>query len=96
MKDPHHILQLHLITEKSTTLKEANNAYVFRVDRSANKKEIKTAVEKAFGVKVESVRTMLAPGKLKRVGRYEGLTTSWKKAIIRLKTGQQISGFENA
>lgn len=95
MKDPYHVLQLHLITEKSTTLKETNNAYVFRVDRSANKKEIKAAVEKAFGVKVESVRTMLAPGKLKRVGRYEGLTTSWKKAIIRLKAGQQISAFEN-
>ena len=95
MKDPHNILQLHLITEKSTTLKETNNAYVFQVDKGANKKEIKTAIEKAFGVKVESVKTMVIPGKLKRVGRFEGLTASWKKAVIRLKPGQQISAFEN-
>ncbi len=96
MKDTHKILELHLISEKSTILKETNNAYVFRVNRAANKKEIKAAIEKAFGVKVESVRTMIAPGKPKRVGRYEGLSTAWKKAIIRLKTGQQISAFENA
>jgi large subunit ribosomal protein L23 len=96
MKDMHHILQLHLITEKSTAMKEATNAYVFRVNRQANKKEIMAAVEKVFGVKVESVRTMIVPGKPKRVGRFLGKTTAWKKAIVKLKVGQQIAAFENA
>jgi large subunit ribosomal protein L23 len=95
MKNPHAILQLHLVTEKSTALKEATNAYVFRVARNSGKKEIKMAVEKAFNVKVDSVKTMIVPGKPKRVGRFLGRTGAWKKAVIKLKAGQQISAFEN-
>ncbi|UCD94722.1 MAG: 50S ribosomal protein L23 [Candidatus Zixiibacteriota bacterium] len=95
MKDPRSILQLHLMTEKSLTLKETVNAYVFRVDRKANKTEIKRAVEMAFDVKVESVRTMVVPGKPKRLGIYSGRTGAWKKAVVKLKSGEKISDFEN-
>jgi large subunit ribosomal protein L23 len=95
MKDVRNILQLHLITEKSTRLKEVDNYYVFRVSRDANKAEIKAAVEKAFSVKVKNVRTMIGPGKPKRLGRFEGNTPAWKKAIVKLNEGQQIADFEN-
>ena len=95
MKDVKNILELHLVTEKSTRMKEIDNYYVFRVVRTANKIEIKTAVEKAFGVHVVSVRTMNMPGKPKRLGRFEGRTPAWKKAIIKLKEGEQIADFEN-
>jgi len=95
MKDSRDILQMHLLTEKSLALKERISAYVFRVDRRANKMQIKDAVEKAFKVEVESVRTMMMPGKPKRLGRFEGRTSGWKKAVVKLKEGQQISEFEN-
>ena len=95
MKDPRAVLQLHLMTEKSLGLKEKNNAYAFRVDRKANKLQIREAVEKAFKVKVDSVRTMMVPGKPKRLGMYAGRTGAWKKAIVTLKEGQHIADFEN-
>ena len=93
--DAHHIIKSHLVTERSTALKEANAEYVFEVDKKANKHAIKVAVEKAFGVKVERVHTMIMPGKIKRMGRNEGKTPTWKKAIVRLKDKQVISMFDN-
>lgn len=95
MKDIRDILRMHLLTEKSLIIKERENCYVFRVDRQANKSEIKRAVEKAFGVKVDTVRTATMPGKPKRLGRFTGTTPAWKKAIVKLKEGQQIADFEN-
>ncbi|SYZ73704.1 50S ribosomal subunit protein L23 [Candidatus Zixiibacteriota bacterium] len=95
MKNDRRVLQLHLMTEKSNVLKEKNNSYVFKVAREANKLDVKKAVEKVFGVKVESVRTMIVPDKPKRQGRFEGRSTAWKKAVVKLKKGQQIGVFEN-
>ncbi len=95
MRDPREILQLHLVTEKSTRMKDSSNCYVFRVDRTANKPAIKEAIEKAFKVRVKSVRTMTVAGKPKRLGRNEGLTSAWKKAVVTLHEGQAISDFEN-
>jgi large subunit ribosomal protein L23 len=95
MKDPRQVLQLHLMTEKSTIMHEMNNSYVFKVHREANKVEIKKAVEKAFGVKVASVITMTVPGKPKRLGRFEGKTSAWKKAIVKLQKDQHITAFDN-
>ncbi|MBN2227940.1 MAG: 50S ribosomal protein L23 [candidate division Zixibacteria bacterium] len=95
MKDPRQVLKLNLMTEKSSIMRETSNAYVFRVDRAANKKEIRQAVEKAFGVKVESVRTMVVSGKPKRLGRFMGRTGAWKKAIVKLQKDQHIADFEN-
>ena len=93
--DPHQIIKSHISTERSTILREANNEYVFEVDKKANKHVIKEAVQKAFQVKVESVRTIIMPGKIRRMGRYEGKTPTWKKAIVRLKKDQVISVFDN-
>jgi len=93
--DPRHIIKAHIVTERSTRLKEVNGEYVFEVDKRANKHVIKVAVEKAFKVKVDKVRTMIMPGKIKRMGRNEGKTPTWKKAVVRLKDKQTIGMFEN-
>ena len=58
--------------------------YTFKVDKKANKAEIKAAVEEVFGVKVVKVNTMNCKGHLRRYGRYEGYTPSWKKAIVTI------------
>ncbi len=89
------IIKRFLATEKSTIAKETEGKYAFVVDARANKHQIKDAVEKLFSVEVESVRTMVMPGKLKRLGRFEGKTPIWKKAIIKLKGDEQISEFDN-
>lgn len=93
--DPRYIIKLHITTERTTLLKQKNNEYVFEVDKRANKYQIKTAVEKTFKVKVDSVRTAMVPGKLRRMGRFEGKSGTWKKAIVRLKPSQAIAVFEN-
>ena len=93
--DPRAIIKSHIATERSTVLREKNNEYVFEVDRRANKYVVKHAVEAAFKVKVDTVRTMIMPGKIRRMGRYEGKTATWKKALVRLKLGEKIAIFEN-
>lgn len=93
--DARRIIKLHIQTERTTILREANNEYVFEVDKKANKHVIKQAVEQAFKVKVDDVRTMIMPGKIRRMGRFEGKTPTWKKAIVRLKKGESITMFEN-
>ena len=94
MDDSHKILRRPLITEKSTIHKEMDNQLAFEVDRRANKIEIRKAVEKAFKVQVEDVRTMNYRGKSRRVGRSVGRKPHWKKAIVTLKPGQKIEFFE--
>jgi large subunit ribosomal protein L23 len=93
--DAQSIIKSHIATERTTKLREENNEYVFEVDRKANKHVIKMAVEQAFRVKVDSVRTIIMPGKVRRMGRYEGKTPTWKKAIVRLKKDQVITIFDN-
>lgn len=93
--DPHQIIKSHISTERSTRLRENNNEYVFKVDKRANKFVIKKAVENAFKVRVDSVRTLIVSGKVRRMGRNEGKTATWKKAIVRLKKDETISIFDN-
>ncbi|MFH1372404.1 MAG: 50S ribosomal protein L23 [bacterium] len=93
--DSHKIIWSHISTERSTRLRETNNEYVFEVDPNANKYVIKEAIEDAFKVKVDSVRTMIAPGKVRRMGRNEGKTATRKKAVVKLKKGESITVFEN-
>lgn len=91
MRDIYQVIDTVRITEKATLLQEQNNEYVFKVDRRANKLEIKRAVESLFGVKVTGVRTMNYDGKLKRQRRSDaGRTANWKKAIVRLKDGDSL------
>lgn len=95
MTDTRHIIKSHVATERTTLLKTKNNEYVFEVDKRANKYQIKSAIEQMFKVKVDSVRTAIVPGKLRRMGRFEGKSGTWKKAIVRLKSSQAIAVFEN-
>ena len=81
-----------LLTEKSYQ-DIANKKYVFIVAKSSNKTEIKLAVEKLFGVKVVSVNTVNCRGKLKRMGRSEGYTPAFKKAIVQLKNDSKSIEF---
>ncbi|MDE5570013.1 MAG: 50S ribosomal protein L23 [Ruminococcus sp.] len=83
MKTAQDIIIKPVITEKSMDgLQEGK--YTFKVAKDATKPEIKKAVEKLFNVEVDKVTTMNVKGKMKRVGRFEGRTASWKKAIITL------------
>ena len=89
----HDIIIKPIITEKSSTLAELNK-YTFEVHRSANKIQIRKAIEQIFKVKVLSVNTMNVPSKPKRMGAFLGKTRSWKKAIVALPEGQRIEFFE--
>lgn len=91
MRDIYSVIDNVRLSEKATLLQETNNEYVFKVDRRANKLEVKRAVQQLFGVKVTAVRTCNYAGKKKRVRRSdEGKTAQWKKAIVRLKKGDSI------
>ena len=94
-RDPRTIILEPVVTEKTTRERDAKNEVAFKVARSANKIEIKNAVEELFDVDVTAVRTMSVPGKLKRLGRFEGRRAGWKKAIVKLKEGQTIEFFEH-
>lgn len=79
-----------IITEKTADLSQNLNTYTFEVKKSANKTEIKQAIEKIFNVKVESVHTINTATKKKRVGKYQGNTKSIKKAIVKLSEGSSL------
>jgi len=98
IKEPYKAIRRPRITEKSTTLRETfPDLYVFEVDPALNKQEIKAAVEHLFKVKVASVRTQRAQGKMKRVGRSVGRRPSWKKAYVQLREGEKtLEFFESA
>ncbi len=93
MKNSYDIIIKPVITEKTVSMMEEGK-YTFRVAKGANKFEIKNAIQDIFKVNVVNVSTMNVRGKLKRMGRSEGKTASWKKAIVTLKEGQQIEVFE--
>ena len=67
-----------------------SNVYVFEVGLNSNKPQIKKAVEQFFDVNVESVKTLIVRGKIKRFGRYRGKCSNWKKAYVKLAEGQLI------
>lgn len=91
------ILLKPLITEKADTLSESKSQYSFIVDKNANKIEIKKAVESLYTVNVESVNTMVIPGKRKtrntKRGVLHGRKPSYKKAIVTLAEGDNIDFF---
>jgi large subunit ribosomal protein L23 len=94
MKNIYEVLQGPLLTEKGTLLKEKDNKVLFKVSKNANKIEIKNAVESIFKVKVDCVTTMNCKGKKKRMGKYEGRRSDWKKAIVTLKEGEKLDFIE--
>ena len=108
MRAPERIIKRPLLTEKGTRLKETGGhregedldpetleaQLLFEVARDANKVEIRHAVEKLWNVNVVSVRTAVVRGKEKRMGRFVGKRSNWKKAIVTIAPGQNIEFFE--
>ena len=93
--DMYYVIKKPLITEKNSALNEAG-IYVFEVDQTANKTQIKNAVEKFFRVKVASVRTAICRGRSKRTKVGHGKVQYWKKAMVKLVPGEKITLFEGA
>jgi large subunit ribosomal protein L23 len=91
--DEHNVVIKPLITEQSTHFANVRGAYCFEVNKGANKQQIKEAVESLYEVKVRKVRTANRLGKLRRRGRYQGRTASWKKAIVYLERDYHIDLF---
>ncbi len=107
MRSPEQIIKRPLLTEKGSVLKETGGRpdeqldpeqiqpqLLFEVARDANKIEIKYAVEKLWNVDVIKVRTSVVRGKQKRVGRFVGRISNWKRALVTLAAGQKIEFFE--
>ena len=103
----HQIIKRPLLTEKGTRLRETGgrlpgtvsedqieSKVFFEVDSQANKIEIKQAIEALFNVKVADVHTQIVRGKEKRIGRFIGRRSNWKKAIVTLQRGSKIEFFE--
>lgn len=90
MKANHQIILHPVVSEKGTALTEKQRKYVFAVGPSANKIEIKRAIEEMFKVKVTAVNTARVSGKKKRIRQQQGMTASWKKAIVTLREGDKI------
>ena len=88
----HDIIIRPIISEQSMA-QIADRKYTFVVAKSANKIEIKKAVEEIFGVNVEKVTTLNMAGKIKRMGRYEGRRAAWKKAVVKLTEGSKTIEF---
>lgn len=88
------ILIKPLLTEKSSIATEESNRYVFKVQRKANKYQIKDAVEKLFDVKVVDVRTSVLPGKVKRFGKFTSKSNQEKKAYVKIQDGQKLDLFK--
>ncbi len=93
MKLAREIIIKPVVTEKSVDLMQENK-YCFKVAKDANKIEIKNAIEEIFKVTVVNVNTVNVHGKVKRMGRTQGMTASWKKAVVTLREGDSIEVFE--
>jgi large subunit ribosomal protein L23 len=87
------VIRRPLVTEKTTALKDDGKTVVFEVARTANKIDIRRAIEKLLGAKVAEVRTSITRGKLKRQGRFVGRRSDWKKAYVRLRPGEKMPAF---
>ena len=95
MRDPHDVIIRPLLTEKNIILKDRHRTLAFQVARHVNKIDVARAVESVFGTKVEDVRIVNVLGKVKRVGRFEGKRSDWKKAYVKIRKGQKpIEYFE--
>lgn len=85
-----NVIKRALVTEKNTLKANALNEYAFEVEVTANRKQIREAVEKLFSVKVVRVNTMVARRTPRKLGRTQGKRRLWKKAIVKLKEGDKF------
>ena len=90
MASSYDIIKSLIRTEKSTSLYEPQSKYLFLVNKSSNKIQIKRAVEEIYKVKVKDVATYISSGKLKKVRYQLGRTPDFKRAIVTLREGQKI------
>ena len=90
MNTIYRVIKRPVITEKGLTLKEDERTLCFEVENNASKKQIQEAVEQLFKVKVQHVRTMVVPGKMRRRGKYSGYRSDWKKAYVTLREGEKM------
>jgi large subunit ribosomal protein L23 len=95
MTTTYTIIRRPLITEKGLTVKETEGTLVFEVAAEATKTEVRHAVETLFKVKVSTVRTANVLGKERRRGKFTGYRPDWKKAYVRLKSGEKIPDYLN-
>lgn len=91
--NPRDIIIRPIVTEKTSDMMK-DNKYIFQVAMGANKTEIRQAIEAIFNVKVVNVNTVRVEGKKKRMGRFEGKRSDYKKAIVKLASGNTIPLFE--
>lgn len=94
--DLRKILVQPLLTEKVTAMREQSNTVGFLVHPDANRIQIKQAVEVLLKVKVERVNVLNVRGKIKRLGRFSGKRSDWKKAFVKLKEGEKLELYESA
>ena len=87
------VIRRPIITAQTTIIREDVRTLVFQVSKDANKIDIQRAVEQLLGTRVESVRTSLAHGKMKRQGKYMGRRADWKKAYVKLREGEKLPEF---
>lgn len=92
--DIRQIIKKPIITEKATILREKENKYIFRVPKKATKGQIKQAIEELFKVDVLDIHTVMAHGKLRRMGAHAGYRPDYKKAVVKIKKGQEIKMVE--
>lgn len=93
--DLHQVLIQPLLTEKITALREQSNTVGFLVHPGANKVQIRQAVESLLKVKVAKVNVLNIRGKVKRMGRFVGRRSDWKKAFVTLREGEKLELFES-
>lgn len=94
MRTIYNVIKKPLFTEKGMEIKEREGKVLIEVDRSANKHEIKKAMEEIFKVKVKKVATINEKSKEKKLGRFVGKSPKRKKAIITLKSGEKLDFIE--
>lgn len=87
----YNVIRRPIVSEKSTSLADKNNQYVFEVSKASSKHDIKSAIENIFGVNVESIQVLNVRGKQKQFSQIKGRRNDWKKAYVRLKEGQEIN-----
>lgn len=92
MRPLHYIIRRPLLSEKVTSQSD-RKVVAFEVAKDANKVEVKQALEKAFDIKVQDVKTLVVPGKVKRVGRNFGKRSNWKKAYVTLTPESNMDFF---
>jgi large subunit ribosomal protein L23 len=93
------VLVKPIVTEKSNKLTDTRKTYAFRVDRRANKLEVKKAVQEFYGVTVTEVNTVVVPGKAKskftKAGFISGRKPAYKKAYVKVAEGETIDLYSN-